>query len=148
MNWSSYDGLIAAGANTAPAPRKNSPRFRASELEKTPYDWEQNVRDVPYSEQESHEEYETKIKEYTEPRNQLFWNIEDMVKGLNRKLQGLNNYYFISPISARWGSRIDWYVIERLTLFWNKKRNQRKKHVRFSPCLNKSSSFFLKLRFR
>jgi hypothetical protein len=86
-----------------------------------------------------------KIKEYTEPRNKLFWSLEDMVKGLNRKLQGFKNYYFISPISARWGSRIDWYVIERLTLFWNKKRNKRKKHARMGEVIMQTRGILVKL---
>ena len=86
-----------------------------------------------------------KIKEYTAPRNKLFWDLEDMVKGLNRKLQGFKNYYFISPISARWGSRIDWYVIERLTLFWNKKRNKRKKHSRTGEVIMQTRGKLVKL---
>ena len=63
-----------------------------------------------------------KLKEYTEPRNKLFWGLEDFVKGLNQKLRSFKNYYFILPISARWGSRIDWYVIERLTLSEQEKK--------------------------
>lgn len=86
-----------------------------------------------------------KIKEYTEPRNKLFWSLEDMVKGLNRKLQGFKNYYFISPIAAKWGSRIDWYVIERLTLFWNKKRNKRKKHARAGEVVMQTRGMLVKL---
>lgn len=86
-----------------------------------------------------------KIKEYTEPRNKLFWSLEEMVKGLNRRLQGFKNYYFISPISARWGSRIDWYVIERLTLFWNKKRNNRKKHSRMREVIMQTRGRIVKL---
>ncbi len=69
-----------------------------------------------------------KIKAYTEPRNKLYLDIRDLVKGLNRKLQGFKNYYLISPMAKKWLNRIDWYVLERLTLFFNKKRNNRKKH--------------------
>lgn len=86
-----------------------------------------------------------KIKEYTEPRSKLFWSLEDLVKGLNRKLQGFKNYYFISPISAKWGNRIDWYVIERLTLFWNKKRNERKKHARVGEVIMQTRGTLVKL---
>lgn len=69
-----------------------------------------------------------KIKEYTGKRNKLFLDMPELIKGLNRKLQGFKNYYLISPIAKRWLNRIGWYVIERLTLFWNKKRNKRHKH--------------------
>lgn len=70
----------------------------------------------------------TKIKAYTEPRNKLYLDICDLVKGLNRKLQGFKNYYNLSPYGRLWLNRIDWYVMERLTLFYNKKRNNRNKH--------------------
>lgn len=69
-----------------------------------------------------------KIKQYTEPRNKLYLDLRELVKGLNRRLQGFKNYYLISPIAKKWLRRIDWYVIQRLTLFNNKKRNRRKRH--------------------
>lgn len=69
-----------------------------------------------------------KIKAYTKPRNKLFLDIKELVKGLNRKLQGFKNYYLLSTQAKKWLNRIDWYVLERLTLFYNKKKNNRKKH--------------------
>jgi RNA-directed DNA polymerase len=69
-----------------------------------------------------------KIKAYTEPRNKLHLDIRELVKGLNRKLQGFKNYYQISVYGKIWLRQIDWYVLERLTLFYNKKRNNYKKH--------------------
>ncbi|WP_251026579.1 MULTISPECIES: reverse transcriptase domain-containing protein [unclassified Bacillus (in: firmicutes)] len=69
-----------------------------------------------------------KIKAYTEPRNKLYLDISDLVKGLNRKLQGFKNYYLLSTHAKKWLNRIDWYVLERLTLFYNKKKNNRKKY--------------------
>jgi RNA-directed DNA polymerase len=68
-----------------------------------------------------------KIKEYTAPRNKLFWSLDEMVQGLNRKLDGFKRYYFISSIAKQWGRKIDQYVLKRLTIFWNKKRNKRRK---------------------
>ncbi|MDQ1002103.1 RNA-directed DNA polymerase [Neobacillus niacini] len=70
----------------------------------------------------------SKIKAYTEPRNKLYLDISELVKGLNKKLQGFKNYYLLSTHAKIWLNRIDWYVLERLTLFYNKKRNSRKKH--------------------
>ncbi|MBT2726878.1 group II intron reverse transcriptase/maturase [Bacillus sp. ISL-75] len=69
-----------------------------------------------------------KIKAYTEPRAKLYMDIDDLVMGLNKKLQGFKNYYLISSHAKKWLNRIDWYVLERLTLFYNKKRNRQKKH--------------------
>ncbi|WP_262422000.1 group II intron maturase-specific domain-containing protein [Bacillus aquiflavi] len=40
-------------------------------------------------------------------------DIKELVKGLNRRLQGFKNYYQLSPMSKRWLNRIDWYVLQR-----------------------------------
>lgn len=68
------------------------------------------------------------IKAYTEPRSKLSSPLDEIIKGLNRRLQGFKNYYQVSSKSKQWLNRIDWYVIKRLTLFWNKKRNQSNRH--------------------
>lgn len=85
------------------------------------------------------------IREYTAPRNKLFMDMTDMVKGLNRRLQGFKNYYLISPIAKRWLSRIDWYVLERLNLYWNKKRNKRHKHARIGEVMKLTQGRLIKL---
>ncbi|MFC5647700.1 group II intron maturase-specific domain-containing protein [Paenibacillus solisilvae] len=69
-----------------------------------------------------------KIKEVTEPRNRLFWTMNQMVKELNPKIQGWRNYYAMDSFADQFLNKIDWYIRKRLTLFWNKKRNRRKKH--------------------
>ncbi|MFD2658497.1 group II intron reverse transcriptase/maturase [Gracilibacillus thailandensis] len=69
-----------------------------------------------------------KIKAYTESRSKLHMDIRELIKGLNRRLQGFKNYYSISSKAKKWLRRIDWYVLERLNLFINKKRNRRKRH--------------------
>ncbi|WP_425622745.1 group II intron reverse transcriptase/maturase [Brevibacillus borstelensis] len=90
-------------------------------------------------------EMRRKIKEYTAPRNKLFLSLEELVKGLNRKLRGFKNYYFISPIAKRWARRIDWYVIERLTIFCNKKRSKRNKHAGKLKVIQNTQGSLLKL---
>jgi RNA-directed DNA polymerase len=85
------------------------------------------------------------IKEYTEPRNKLHMDIMEIIKGLNRKLQGFKNYYSVSPIAKRWLNRIDWYTIERLTLFWNKKRNKPDKHAGVNKILSLTKGSLIKL---
>lgn len=69
------------------------------------------------------------IKEYTSPRYKLHVDIGDLIEGLNRKLQGFKNYYQLSPMSKRWLNRIDWYVLQRLNIFRNNKKNRRYKHA-------------------
>jgi RNA-directed DNA polymerase len=86
-----------------------------------------------------------RIKEFTSPRHKLYLAMEDIVKGLNSILRGYKNYYALSPIGKRWLSQIDWYVIERLTLFWNKKRNRRKKHGRVGDIVKWTEPTLVKL---
>ncbi|HDX9580805.1 TPA: group II intron reverse transcriptase/maturase, partial [Bacillus pseudomycoides] len=86
-----------------------------------------------------------RIKEYTKPRNKLYLQLEDMVKGLNRILQGFKNYYNLSPIGRKWLGKIDWYVLERLNLFWNKKRNIRKKHSRIRDLIERTTYILVKV---
>lgn len=86
-----------------------------------------------------------KIKEFTKPRNKLYLDMKDMIEGLNRKITGFKNYYLLSPIAKRWLNRIDWYVIERLTLFWNKKKNKRKKHARVGEVIRLTNGKLKKL---
>ncbi|WP_276208287.1 group II intron maturase-specific domain-containing protein, partial [Gracilibacillus sp. YIM 98692] len=86
-----------------------------------------------------------KIKAYTEPRSKLYVDIRELVKGLNRRLQGFKNYYLISPIAKKWLTRIDWYVLKRLTIFNNKKRNRRKKHRYFIEAKDEVKHILVKL---
>ncbi|MDQ0166472.1 membrane protease subunit (stomatin/prohibitin family), partial [Bacillus horti] len=53
--------------------------------------------------------------------------------------------YLLSPIAKQWLNRIDWYVIERLTLFWNKKKNKRKKHTRVGEVMKLTNGKLKKL---
>jgi RNA-directed DNA polymerase len=69
-----------------------------------------------------------KVKEVTEPRNRLFWTMNRMVEELNPKIQGWRNYYGMDAFADLFLNKINWYIRKRLMLFWNKKRNRRKKH--------------------
>lgn len=69
-----------------------------------------------------------KVKEVTEPRNRLFWTMNEMVKELNPKIQGWRNYYAMDTFADLFLNKIDWYIRKRLMLFWNKKRNRCKRH--------------------
>lgn len=69
-----------------------------------------------------------KVKEVTEPRNRLFWTMNRMVEELNPKIQGWRNFYAMDSFADQFLNKIDWYIRKRLMLFWNKKRNRRKKH--------------------
>lgn len=86
-----------------------------------------------------------KIKDYTEPRHKLSIDIKELVKGLNRKLQGFKNYYQLSPLSKKWLNRIDWYVLQRLNLFNNKKKNKRNKHGHLKDTVKEIEFILMKL---
>ncbi len=86
-----------------------------------------------------------KIKEYVGKNNKLSLDIEDFIIGLNRKLQGFKNYYLTSPIAKKWLNRIDWYVLERLTIFWNRKRNKRHKHSKMGEVIEMTKYKLVKL---
>jgi len=87
----------------------------------------------------------TKIKEYTSPRNKLYLSLDELVEGLNKRLRGFKNYYQVSPMSKKWLNKIDWYVLERLTLFQNKKRNRRHKHTRIKDVIELTKYKLVKL---
>ncbi|RHW30414.1 group II intron reverse transcriptase/maturase [Neobacillus notoginsengisoli] len=87
----------------------------------------------------------SKIKDYTDKRSNLYLDIDELIKGLNRKLHGFRNYYLISPIAQKWLNRIDWYVLERLCLFWNKKRNIRHKHSRIKDVIEMTKGKLVKV---
>ncbi|UHA58247.1 hypothetical protein KDJ21_010230 [Metabacillus litoralis] len=57
----------------------------------------------------------------------------------------MKNYYLLSPIAKRWLNRIDWYVLERLTLFYNKKKNNRKKHGNLKSVRKEIDHLLIKL---
>ena len=59
-------------------------------------------------------------------------NTMDLIDGINRKVVGMRNYYRISPIATRWLNRIDWYILELLTLHYNKRRNNKNKRSNLS----------------
>ena len=51
---------------------------------------------------------------------------------MNPIVQGWKNYYgSVDPgVSNKFLSKIDWHVIQRLTLYWNKKHKRKHMHPR------------------
>ncbi len=71
-----------------------------------------------------------KVKEVTGPRSRLFWSPEQMVYKLNPIIQGWKNYYGgVDPtMSNKVLSKVDAYILRRLTLYWNKKHRRNRLH--------------------
>lgn len=73
-----------------------------------------------------------KVKEVTAPRSRLFWSPRQMVDKLNPIIQGWKNYYgSVDPaVSNQYLKKVDWHIIRRLTLYWNKKYKRKHLHQR------------------
>jgi len=68
------------------------------------------------------------IKTILSKRKLLKESVAEIVDRLNPKLRGWKNYYGLR-LAVKWLAKIDWYVQETLTRWWNKKRqnaNRRK----------------------
>ena len=62
-----------------------------------------------------------KIKGILSNRTTLGNSLEFMIKNLNRRLQGFKNYYRLRYPNSRL-QQIDWYVLQRITIWYNHKR--------------------------
>jgi RNA-directed DNA polymerase len=73
-----------------------------------------------------------KVKEISAPRSVLYWSPERMVDKLNPIIQGWRNYYgSVDPgMSNKFLLKVDWYIIGRMTLYWNKKHKRNHLHPR------------------
>lgn len=71
-----------------------------------------------------------KVKEISAPRSVLYWSPKQMVDKLNPIIQGWRNYYgSVDPgMSNKFLTKVDWYIIGRMTLYWNKKHKRNHQH--------------------
>lgn len=70
------------------------------------------------------------VKEVTSPRSRLHWTSQQLVNVLNPMIQGWRNYYgSVDPtMSRRFLGKVDWYILKRLTLYWNKRHRKKRMH--------------------
>lgn len=72
----------------------------------------------------------SRVKEETAPRGRLQWSLQSMVELLNPMIQGWRNYYAHLDVDRKTANRflakVDWYILRRLRLFWNKKHKRRR----------------------
>jgi len=85
-----------------------------------------------------------KVKEVTAPRSLLYWSPKQMVDKLDLIIQGWKNYYgSVDPwMSNRFLSKVDWHIIRRLTLYWNKKHKRNHLHPRKVADIGQASGPF------
>jgi group II intron reverse transcriptase/maturase len=65
-----------------------------------------------------------KVKEVLGRRDVLWKEVGDLVRELNPILRGWRNYYGLK-IASKWLNQVDWYIIKRFTIWYNKKRRKR-----------------------
>lgn len=63
------------------------------------------------------------VKERLAPPSMRHVSFEEHVKWLNPKIQGWKNYY-ATPYSTKWMGKLDWYIRQRLTKWYAKKRQR------------------------
>lgn len=68
-----------------------------------------------------------KIKEVLASRTTLVLDAKTLIERLNPKIRGWRNYYGVKT-ATKWLNKIDWYILLRFTIWWNKKR-QKKRHL-------------------
>lgn len=63
------------------------------------------------------------VKERLAPPNMRVRSFSEHVEWLNPKIQGWRNYYY-TPYSQRLMAKLDWYILQRLTRWYGKKRQR------------------------
>ena len=66
----------------------------------------------------------SKIKEILNQRSSLYQDLKEMVKIINRRLVGFKNYYGLKNAGKQL-NKLDWYVLEKFTVWYNHKRQKR-----------------------
>lgn len=64
------------------------------------------------------------VKAVLAKRSALPLDIQTLIDKLNPMIRGWRNYYGVKT-AVRWLNKIDWYILLRFTLWWNKKRRRR-----------------------
>lgn len=77
-----------------------------------------------------------KIKQVLGNRRKLKMDMYELVQKINRKLIGLRNYYKLK-YAGKQLDKIDWYVIERFTIWYNHKKQRQPRHQGVKEVINK-----------
>jgi len=116
--WKSQDGFDFLGFHHRKMPylHKNGTKYR--------------LRSFPSK--KAMKKMRTRVKEETASRGRLNWSLNLMVDLLNPMIQGWRNFYAHLDVDRsmanRFLSKVDWYILRRLRLFWNNKHRKRKQN--------------------
>lgn len=75
-----------------------------------------------------------RIREELKPRNRLFVEMGELVKKLNPVIRGWRNYYKL-PLSEPYLRKLDYHILIRFTIWYNKKHQIKKRHINM-PLVN------------
>lgn len=75
-----------------------------------------------------------RIREELKPRNRLFVEMGELVKKLNPVIRGWRNYYKL-PLSEPYLRKLDYHILIRFTIWYNKKQQIKKRHINM-PLVN------------
>lgn len=81
-----------------------------------------------YPKKQAMKKMKQSIKDILGNRSALVKDMDSLVAELNPKLRGWRNYYG-TKTAKRWLASLDWYVIRRYTIWYNKK-HQKRNHLR------------------
>lgn len=66
------------------------------------------------------------VKGVLASRSTLVLDAKTLIQKLNPKIRGWRNYYGVNT-ADKWLNKIDWYILLRFTIWWNKKRQKRRR---------------------
>lgn len=69
------------------------------------------------------------VKAELGPRSRLQHDLGEMVEQLNPKIRGWQNYYGLDT-AQQWLKKTDWYILQRFTIWYNKKKQQKGHYCR------------------
>lgn len=76
-----------------------------------------------------------KIKEVLRNRSTLKMDMYDLVQTMNKKIVGLKNYYNLK-YAGKQLNKIDWYIIQRFTIWYNNKKQRRPRYRGLKEVMN------------
>jgi cobalamin biosynthesis Mg chelatase CobN len=65
------------------------------------------------------------VKRELASRAMLCQDIKTLIDNLNPKIRGWRNHYGVAT-AGKWLQKIDWYILLRFTIWWNKKHRKKR----------------------
>jgi hypothetical protein len=69
------------------------------------------------------------VKEELGRRSMLKLDVKELIERMNPKIRGWRNYYGLGT-AKQWLRKIDWYLLQRFTIWYNKKKQKKGHYLR------------------